>query len=149
MQSPERPLNPRQRLFCEIYVSGRPAGRAYEEAGYDLKGARADESASRLLRTNVKVAKYVAQLREQSSEDCRWTRKRALDYLCGVLETPIGDIGPDHVLAQEHQAATDRAGERIRMPAKIDAFRELAKMCGWYEAEKTENKLTIEYVKSW
>jgi len=135
-------ITERQRKFAELYVSGKAAGRAYEEAGYKARGDKADQAASRLLSTNEKVAEFVTQLKEQNSEDCRMSRKEAMDYLCDILQIPIGEISKKHVLAQEHQAATENSGEKIKMPGKMDAFKELAKMCGWYEPEK--HKLEFE-----
>lgn len=135
-------LTQQQRTFCELYASNMPAGRAYEQAGYKARGNAAEAAASRLL-TNVKVKTYVEEIQAQSSEDCRWSRKQAMDYLCDVLETPIGKINPNHVMAQSHQEATERSGEKITMPGKIEAFRELAKMCDWYTPVKVEVKGTV------
>lgn len=137
------PLNTRQLNFAQNIASGLTAGRAYEQAGYSARGNGADVNGCKLLK-RADVAAEVERLRKQSAEDCRWTRKRGLDFLCDVLETPIGKINADHVLAQEHQAATLRVGERLKMPAKIDAFRELAKMLGWYEPEK--HQLEVEVI---
>lgn len=133
-------LTGQQRKFVEIYSTGVPAGRAYEQAGYVQRGVKADSAASRLLTSNDKVKAYLAELKEQSKADCRWTKKRALDYLADIMETPIGEIGPDHELAQEYQQGTEATGEKIKMPAKLDAFDKMAKMCDWYAPEKHEHE---------
>lgn len=141
-----RGLTQQQRTFCELYASNMPAGRAYEQAGYKARGKKADESASRLLSRNAKVQAYVEEIQAQTSEDCRWDRKKATDFLCDILETPIGEITPDHQLAQEHQYGTENTAEKTKMPGKLDAFDKLAKMCDWYTPVKVEVKSTISTI---
>lgn len=139
---PLKDLNARQRRFVQFVADGMPAGQAYTRAGYFSKGAAADTGASRMLR-NVQVAAAVDALRAQANEDCRWKRKRAMDYLVDILETPIAQVSPNHPLCQEFQAATARSGAKIKMPGKIDAIRELARMCGWYEPERHVGEITV------
>ena len=55
-------LSPTQRRFAEIYASGRPAGRAYEEAGYKARGDSADVCSIKLLR-NAKIQALVEKIR--------------------------------------------------------------------------------------
>ena len=133
----EKELSTRQRKFVEIHATGVPAGRAYEQAGYKARGASADSAAAKLLR-NDKVSEYLAKLQAEASEDCRWTKKRAMDYLCDILETPIGEIDISHHLAQEWQEGTDSVGAKIKMPGKMDALKKLCDLCGWDAPRKTE-----------
>lgn len=134
-------LNDRQRLFAQHLVSGMPAGRAYEKAGYDARGADADTLGCKLSR-NVKVAAYIQELRAQAAESSRIDKARAIGILCDIIETPIGEIDKDHMLAQEYQGPTEHAGAKIKMPAKMDAIRELAKMLGFYAPEKHDVGVT-------
>ncbi len=136
-------LNAKMLKFAQLHVDGLSNGPAYEQAGYKARGNAAEVNGCRLLK-HPDVAAEVERLKQEAAQDCRWSRKRAMDWLCDVLETPIGSITKNHVLAQEHQEATKRAGARLKMPAKVDAFRELAKMCGWYEPEK--HQLEVEVI---
>lgn len=135
----DRPLSAMQRKFVEIHASGVPAGRSYERAGYKARGSIADQKASRLLATNGKAKEYLEELKEEASEDCRWSKKQAMDYLVDVLETPIGEVDTQSKFAQSHQEGTERAGEKITMPGKMDALGKLISMCGWEAPKKTEN----------
>lgn len=136
-------LNDRQRLFAQHLVSGMAAGRAYEKAGYDARGHVADSAAERLL-SNVDVAKHIEELRAESRQSSRIDKARAIEILCDIIETPIGEIDKDHMLAQEYQGPTEHAGAKIKMPAKMDAIRELAKMLGFYAPEKVAVGVTSD-----
>lgn len=60
-------LNPRQQRFVELYTSGMPAGRAYEEAGYASRGGTADADASKMVR-NPKVSRAIQKGREENRQ---------------------------------------------------------------------------------
>lgn len=136
-------MNERQERFCELVASGMAQGRAYEQAGYDAKGVVADKAASRLV-TNVEISNRIEELRAENRRLSSMTRAQAIDFLCEVVGKPIGEIDPNSRLAQEYQEAGEHTGSKIKMPGKIDAIRELAKMCGWYEPEKKEIGVTDE-----
>ena len=130
-------MNERQERFCELVASGMAQGRAYEQAGYDATGTVADKAASRLA-TNVEVANRIAELRTENRRLSSMTRAEAIDFLCEVVGKPIGEIDTSSRLAQEYQEPGEHSGGKIKMPGKIDAIRELAKICGWYAPEKQE-----------
>jgi phage terminase small subunit len=95
-------LNDKQRKFCELVVAGRPAGRAYQEAGYMVRSdAVADQSASRMLR-NVKVVKdHLFELREKAAEAAAMTHAEMVAFLSNVIRTPIGQVDENNPLCQE------------------------------------------------
>lgn len=136
-------LNERQERFCQLVASGRPHGRAYEEAGYSAKGRSADAQAAKLV-AKGNVQARIAELMKENASGCRLSREQAMAYLCDIIETPVGDIDPQHKLAQEYREPGETTGGMIKMPAKLDAFKELAKMCGWYEPDKIEHSVTDE-----
>lgn len=57
-------LNPRQRAFVVEYMKDKNATKAYERAGYELRGAAAGGAASRLLGQS-NIAREVARLEAQ------------------------------------------------------------------------------------
>lgn len=79
----EDSLKPRQQRFVELYVSGVPAGRAYEQAGYASRGGAADAEASRLVR-NPKVAEVIRREREQARDKTLLTRDGKLAILAEI-----------------------------------------------------------------
>lgn len=125
----ERPINDRMRRFCELVVSGHPAGRAYEMAGYTARGDAADQNASQLLR-KPKVAAYLQTLREQASKKAEFSRDDLVGFLVSVIKTPVGEVGVNSVLAQK--CKVDAEGSLlIEMPSKILAAGKLAEIMGW------------------
>lgn len=87
----DRPLSTQQQRFAELVVSGRPAGRAYEEAGYSARGDSADVSASKLLR-NPKVEEYVAELRGRSRSASVKTAQEVKEGLSRLMDMAELDV---------------------------------------------------------
>jgi phage terminase small subunit len=114
-------MNDRQQKFAELVFSGRPAGRAYEEAGYSQRGALADASASRLMTGNEMVKAHLAKLREAAEGQSVSTYKERLEILARIA------------IKQEH---TD---PRI----SIAAVTELNRMTGSYEPERHELEIIV------
>jgi hypothetical protein len=68
------------------------------------------------------------------------SRDDLIAFLCSVILTPSGKVDKNSVLCQSHK---DTVGEKystheIKMPDKLGAVVQLAKLCGWNEAEKHE-----------
>lgn len=129
-------LNPRQKRFADFYLGGMAAGPAYVKAGYSKNGA--DQAAHNLLR-NTEVAAYLKVCQRELSEASRWEKWQLLDFHQKVLETPVGKVDENHVLAQE--VTIDEIGEqtirkKVKMVGKMDSARELAKMLGWHAPDK-------------
>lgn len=81
-----KPLNDRQRRFCELLVQGSSATQAYTGAGFSENGAA--QSAERLLR-NAEVRAYVAELRSKATAEVTLTlaeHLRRLDELARAAE---------------------------------------------------------------
>ncbi len=120
-----RPLNPRQQRFVELVAGGMPAGRAYEAAGFKARGKGADECACQLLK-KTQVAKVLAEIRRQQSKDGFLTREDIRKKRWEMVNDPkVGELTKARLLADE------------------------AKMMGYDEPEKSEDKLVIEFVKNW
>jgi len=113
-------LSPTQRKFAEIYASGRPAGRAYEEAGYSAKGASADSAGSKLLR-NDKVSEYVESLKSSATSSTILT----------ILER------------KEILTEITNGNKKVDPNASRQAIAELNKMDGGYEPERHEVEFII------
>lgn len=133
---PETPITDRMRRVCELVVSGMPAGRAYERAGYTARGDVADQAASRLLGT-VKVARYLEKLRAEAALKAGMERDDLVQYLVDVLKTPVGTIDANHVLCQEW--SMDPEGTiKVKMPAKLVAAGQLAAIMGWNKPQEVK-----------
>jgi len=125
---PERPLNDRMRRVCELVVQGVPAGRAYEQAGYNARGDAADQNASQLLR-KPKVAVYLTSLRHAAAKNAEFGRDDLIGFLVQIIKTPVSEVGQDSRLAQ--RVKVDDTGMVIEMPGKMLAAKQLAEIMGW------------------
>ena len=108
-------MNPRQKKFVKLYLSGLPAGRAYEKAGYESVGDVADQSASQLLRI-PKVKDYIKTMNEKTDDETVATLKERKQTMTEIMRNT------------KHESPQDA----------IRASAELSKMDGGYEPEKHE-----------
>src|SRR4051794_29784235 len=60
-------LTQRQEAFCRELAKGRPASRAYIDAGYNARGNAAEVNASRLLR-KAQIRTRLAELQHRHAE---------------------------------------------------------------------------------
>ena len=112
-------LSPKQRKFCDLFLDGMPAGRAYEFAGYKARGDDADCCAAK-LQGNAKVKDYITSMNEKTESST----------VMSVLE---------------RKEMLTRIAKRTEDECPQDAIRasaELSKMDGGYEPEKHE----IEFI---
>lgn len=125
-------LNARQNQFVTLYTSGRPAGRAYEEAGYASRGAAADTAASKLLRI-PKVAAAVKEEQTRNREHSSVTHAGKLAILEGIMENTESP-NRDRIRAiQVHNVMTgDNEPEEVKVSTDIptlEEIKDIAKRC--------------------
>jgi hypothetical protein len=129
-------LNVRQQRFVDLFLSGIPAGRAYEQAGYSVSRGTADTSAARLLR-NVHVSNAISKAREDLERSSQVSRQDLVAYLEAVLMTPVGALNAASPLVQE--ATLDTRGDAnllsVKMLPKLEAAKLLCKIQGWDSPE--------------
>jgi len=113
-------MNDRQRKFAELVVQGRPASRAYQEAGYSATGNSAEASASQLLR-NPKVAEYVEELRGEVKAASKFTRESKLEGIYEIYQnTKLDDPRVAlAAIAEENRMTGDHAAEKIEVEADV------------------------------
>jgi phage terminase small subunit len=113
-------MNDRQRKFAELVVQGRPASRAYQEAGYSATGNSAEALASKLLR-HEKVSAYIEELRGEVRAASKFTREAKLEgiyeiYQRNKLDDPRVALA---AIAEENKMTGDHAAEKIEVEADI------------------------------
>ena len=113
-------MNARHRKFAKLWLKGVPAGRAYEQAGYESRGNVADISASRLLKTD-KVKKYIESMNQNDDNRTILSVADRKELLTRIA------------LANEGERPSDA----------IRASAELSKMDGAYEPERQEQSVNI------
>lgn len=137
--SEPRPINDRQRRFCEFVVQGMPAGRAYERAGYQARGDAADAHAARMV-GNGRVSEYLQLLRADAARKAEFTRDDLVGFLVQVIKTPVGEVGEKSQLAQKLNVSD--SGVTIEMPGKIQAAKQLADIMGWNKPQEVKVDLS-------
>jgi hypothetical protein len=136
-------LNIRQQRFVDIFLTGVPAGRAYELAGYNVSRDAADTSAARLLR-NAQVSRAIRAARRDLMEVHRMDRNSLISYLEAVLLTPTAHLDTTSPLVQEAkvEAYGDSQIIAIKMVSKIEAAKLLCKIMGWIGTEPQPEQLS-------
>ena len=108
-------LSIQQKRFADGVLSGLPAGRAYEAAGYASSGENADSCASKLLR-NPKVSEYIENCKSKSTSAAILTVTERKEMLTRI--------------SQNNEIDDPNAARQ--------ALAELNKMDGSYAVEKKE-----------
>jgi len=111
-------MNPRQKKFVKLWLSGVPAGRAYEQAGYDSRGAEADANASRLIR-NDKVAKYIKTMNEKTEKSTILSITERKELLTRIAMANEGERPSDAIRASAELSKMDGAYEHVEQLGTI------------------------------
>lgn len=127
--------NSKHELFAQALATGETADAAYVKAGY-----KANRGNAATLKTNQSILDRVEELKAEAAKGVTFDLEQGYKWLQEIIETPIGKITRDHKLAQEYSETEH--GTRLKMPGKMDAFREIAKLRGWYAPEKKQVELT-------
>ena len=111
-------MNPRQKKFVKLWLSGVPAGRAYEQAGYDSRGAEADANASRLIR-NDNVAKYIKTMNEKTEKSTILSITERKELLTRIAMANEGERPSDAIRASAELSKMDGAYEHVEQLGTI------------------------------
>jgi phage terminase small subunit len=111
-------MNPRQKKFVKLWMSGIPAGRAYEQAGYEMTGDAADMAASRLIR-NDKVAKYIKTMNEKTEKSTILSITERKELLTRIAMANEGERPSDAIRASAELSKMDGAYEHVEQLGTI------------------------------
>ena len=131
--------NVRHERFAQSVASGLSASEAYGKSGYTQKDG--NHHGPRLM-ANDGIRKRVAELKAAQSQKSELSRDRLREFLTEVILTPAGKVDERSRLCQSYNVTPDV--REIRMPDKLRAVEQLAKMCGWNEPEKHEHGASDE-----
>ena len=137
--------NPRHELFAQAVASGKSASEAYRQSG--ATGKNADVHAARLI-VNDGIRKRVAELKAAQSQKSELSRDQLRQFLTEVILTPAGKVDEQSRLCQSYKVT--REVREIRMPDKLAAAAQLAKLCGWHEPLDlggSDDELTMLLIK--
>lgn len=131
--SKPRKISERAKKFADLMLTGTlSATRAYRQAGFTAIGHAAEANASRMLR-NADVMQYMESERAKLRSKGEIERDEIVGFLAKVLRTPVGELTPDSVLAQEYldEVTEDASRRRVKMVSKMDAVKQICSMMGW------------------
>jgi len=111
-------MNPRQRKFVKLWMSGVPAGRAYEQAGYGSTGDVADQCASQLLR-KPKVKEYIDKMNEKTEKATILSISERKEMLTRIALANEGERPSDAIRASAELSKMDGAYEHVEQLGTI------------------------------
>jgi hypothetical protein len=124
--------NVRHEKFAQCVASGLSGADAYRRAA-EYSGKQADGNAANWMKRSG-VRERIEELKAEAADKCSLSREQALDWLASVIRTPAGQVTKDSPLCQSYKVTG--GVEEIRMPDKIAAVTQIAKMCGWHTPDK-------------
>ena len=140
--------NSRWERFAQLCVLLDSASEAYRKLGRKKGGdiQNVDVNSARLM-SKPGVRERIAELRRENDRKSTLTRQQMLEWLTRVITTGAGDVSPSDSLCQAHKHTTGDGWEthEVRLPDKLGAAAQLARMCDWNSAERVEvsaNSLT-------
>ena len=114
-------MNPRQKKFVKLYLSGIPAGRAYEKAGYESTGGTSEAAASRMLRS-VKVRDHNKTMNEKIDKSTIKTIEQRKEAFSRIMDRTEIDSPQDAIRAGAELNKMDGAYAPKQLEHKVDSF---------------------------
>ena len=127
--------------FAQLVAAGRSQLEAFLQTHPDSSVRNGNRNSHRFAK-HPKVQAHLKKLIAASDMKIAISREKAIDHLTDIITTPIGELNPNHYLAQ--RARPTRDGIDLQMPDKLQALAQLSKMQGWNEPEKHELSTTSE-----
>ena len=112
-------MNPRHKKFVKLWLKGVPAGRAYEQAGYESRGDAADKSDSRLLK-NVEVKKYIDKMNKNDDKRTILSIGERKELLTRIALANEGERPSDAIRASAELSKMDGAYEHVETTGTIN-----------------------------
>ena len=118
---------------AEAWRVDRPNSRASSKTSHE----RASQLAAR-----PEVRERIAELAKAAESRAVASSRELQEFLTRVIRTPVGAVNSLSDLAQEVESI-GRKSRRIKMPSKLDAIDRLAKLLGYYVAERMEQTVRV------
>lgn len=133
--------NSRWERFAQLCVLLDSASSAYRKLGRKKDGdiQNVDVNSARLM-SKPGIRERIAELRRENDKKSTLSREQALKWLTRLITTGAGDVDPHDPLCQSHKVTLGDGWEthEIKIPDKVVALQQLARMCGWNEPERVE-----------
>ena len=129
--------------FCQFIAGGMSHAAAYRKVSGSNHSS--DCKADQWMKCRG-VEERILELRRENDQ-ATLTREQMLTWLTRVITTGAGDVSPSDSLCQAHKHTTgdDWETHEVRLPDKLGAAAQLARMCDWNSVQRVEvsaNSLT-------
>lgn len=139
--------NNRHERFCQLVAAGGEKTASYSEVFPRSKNWKPNVVRQRAYELAKRWADRIRELQVIPAKESIAARTELAEYFTRVIRTPIGEVKPTSDLAQEfREVAIPDGGSmvQVKMPSKLEACDKLAKLMGYYEPEKREEKFHFE-----
>jgi hypothetical protein len=133
--------NPRWERFAQLCALLNSASEAYRKlCGERASVIRNVDVNSHQLMSKPGVRERIAELRAENDKKAMLSREQMLAWLTRVITTGAGDVIPSDSLCQAHKHTSGNGWDahEIRLPDKLAAAAQLAKMCDWNAADRVQ-----------
>lgn len=129
---------PKDEMFCQGVAAGLSHAEAWRKATGKTKNA--DVSCDQLL-GKIGIRDRIAELKEANPRKATLRREQVIAFLCEVIAASAANVEAASPLVQSVEFV-DGKPVKLRIPDKIAAVKELAKMCGWSQPARLELSAT-------
>lgn len=151
-------MTEKQKIFCDEYLKGLNATRAYKAAYPNVKkDSVAAQAGSRMLR-NVKVKNYIEQQLQKLHNERTANVQEVMEYLTSVLRGEsvgeeivtefIGDGVSEAKTVNKHPSEKDKLKAAELLGKRFGMFKEKVEVNGSLETEKSKLDSLIEQMSA-
>lgn len=151
-------MTEKQKIFCDEYLKGLNATRAYKVAYPNVKkDSVAAQAGSRMLR-NVKVKNYIEQQLQKLHNERTANVQEVMEYLTSVLRGEsvgeeivtefIGDGVSEAKTVNKHPSEKDKLKAAELLGKRFGMFKEKVEVNGSLETEKSKLDSLIEQMSA-
>ena len=143
--------NSRHERFCQLVACGGEKTESFCQVYPRARNWMPKRRCNRASEMATKLANRIRELQEIPVKETIAARTELAEYFTRVIRTPIGYVKPTSDLAQEFREVAMPGGGsmiQVKMPSKLEACEKLAKLMGYFEPEKREEKFHFKVDKA-
>jgi hypothetical protein len=132
---------PHHEAYAQARARGFSCAQAYREAAGSLGGKHENGHTHGYEWERCRGVKArIAELRAENDRKATLSREQMLEWLTRVIMTGAGSVTPTDSLCQAHKITNGDGWEahEVKVPDKLGAAQQLARMCDWNSAERIE-----------
>jgi hypothetical protein len=138
--------NNRHERFCQLVAGSGEKTESFVQVYPRARHWKQKRKCNRASEMAVMLKDRIRELQRISAKNTIASRDEIAEFLTRIIRTPIANIDDTSPLMQEKHTRTTKSAtiESIRMPDKLSAAAQLAKMMGYNVPEKAEDHFTFQ-----